>query len=211
MAVFFYSPIHIKWIREWSTPGPIISSVLPWFDTRHDWTAMRADDYLRGAKYSVGCDGLFEKLAHSNARLALEEVTRWKTIVKDDACGPFVDQLHLELSAMKLGILIPNAEDEVVTVPASLDVDTARLLLKRKGDKSRKTYDGHGAFGALQAHVSRPVAERGSKAEGGRGARGRKPQPEHKPPSEKESLNVGDEVIITAKKIEEVRNTNNFV
>jgi len=113
---FFEKPIHIQWIREWSTPGPIISFVLPWFDTRHDWTAMRADDYVRGAKHLMGCDWLFEKLAHFNARLVLEEVTRWKTIVKDDACGPFVDQLHLELSAMKLGILIPKAEDEVVTV-----------------------------------------------------------------------------------------------
>ena len=84
-------------------------------------------------------------------------------------------------------------------------MDTARLLLKRKGDKSRKTYDCHGAFAALQAYVSRPVAERGSKAEGGRGTRGRKPPPE------KESLNVGDEVIITATKTKEVRNTNNFV
>ena len=61
----------------------------------------------------MGCDWLFEKIAHSSARLVLEEVTRWKNIVKDNACGPFVDQLHLELSAMKLGILIPNAEDEV--------------------------------------------------------------------------------------------------
>jgi hypothetical protein len=203
---FFDKPIHMKWIREWCTPGPIISSVFPWFDSDHDWTAMRACDYLRGANNLVGAAWLFAKIAHPNARLVIEEVTRWKTLVKDGECGSLVDRLHLELSAMKLGILIPKAEGEVVTVPASLDVDSARQLLKRKGDKSRKTYDGYGAFEALQAHVSRPA-----KAEGGRGTRGRKPPAEPQPPPARESLNVGDEVIITAKKIEEVRNTNNFV
>ena len=132
-------------------------------------------------------------------------MTRWKTIVKDDACDPFVDQLHLELAVMKLGIRKPNAEGEGVTVPASLDAETARLLLKRKGHNSRKTFECNGAFEALQEYVSRPVAERGSKAEDGRGTRGRKPPPE------KQSLNIGDEVIITATKIKDVRNTNNFV
>ena len=201
----FSKPIHIKWISEWTSPGPIISSVLPWFDTRHDWTAMRADDYLKGAKHLVGSRWAFPKLANSNARLVLEEVTRWTTIVTDNACGPFLDQLHLDLAAMKLDILMPNAEEADVTVPASLDADTARQLLKRKGDKSRKTFDGHRAYEALQAFVSKPLPERVPKPEGGRATRQRKGPPDNV------SFNVGDEVMITWAKLQDFINTNNCV
>jgi hypothetical protein len=203
---FFSKPIHIKWITEWtSSLGPIISSVLPWFDSHHNWTAMTTNDYLNGAKHLVGVEWLFAKFPNSNARLVLEEVTRWTTIVTDNACGPFLDQLHLDLAAMKLDILMPNAEEAYVTVPASLDVYTARQLLTRKGDKSRKTFDGHRAYEALQAFVSKPLPERVPKTEGGRATRQRKGPPDNV------SFNVGDEVIITATQIKEVINTNNFV
>jgi len=199
----------MTWIREWCTPGPIISSVFPWFDSDHDWIAMSADDYLRGANNLVGAAWLFAKIAHPNARLVIEEVTRWKTLVKDVACGSFVDKLHLELSAMKLGILIQNAEGEAVTVPASLNIDLARQLLKqRKGDKHSKTYDGYVAFAALQAVVSRPAMPEGG---GGTGTRGRKRSAESQPPPTRESFNVGDEVIIRATRVQEVRNRNNCV
>ena len=165
---------------------------------------MRACDYLRGANNLVGAACLFEKIAHPNARLVIEEVTRWKTLVKDGECGSLVDKLHLELSAMKLGILIQNAGQRDVTVPTSLTIDLARQLLKpRKGEKHCKTYDGHGAFAALQAFVGRPAMPEGGV---GTGTRGRKRSAESQPLPTRESFNVGDEVIITAKNVQDVRN-----
>ena len=117
----------------------------------------------------------------------------------------FLYQLHLDLAAMKLDILMPNAEEADVKVPVSLDVDTARQLLKRKGGKSRKTFDGHRAYEALQAFVSKPLPERVPKPEGGRATRQRKGPPDNV------SFNVGDEVMITWAKLQVFINTNNCV
>ena len=202
---FFSKPIHIKWITEWtSSLGPIISSVLPWFDSHHNWTAMTTNDYLNGANHLVGVEWLFAKFPNTNARLVLEEVTRWKTIVREDACGSFLDKLHLELAAMKLDIAMPNAE-AVVTVPESLDVHTARLLLKRKGEKGRRSVDGHRAHEALQAYVNRPLPERVPNTEGGNATRQRKGVPANAP------FNVGDEVIISWAKLKEFIYANTCV
>jgi hypothetical protein len=169
---------------------------------------MSADDYLKGAKHLVGAGWLFAKIAHPNARFVIEEVTRWNTLVNHDGCGSFVNKLHLELSAMRLGIVIATARHQDLTVPTSLTIDLARQLLKpRKGEKHCKTYDGRGAFAALQAFVGRPALPEGV---GGRGARGRKPPAESQPPPTRESFNVGDEVIITATKVQDVRKRTNF-
>ena len=204
---FFDKPIHMTWIREWCTPGPIISSVFPWFNSDHDWTAMSADNYLKGAKNLVGAGWLFAKIAHPNARFVIEEVTRWNTLVNHDECGSFVDALHLELSAMRLGIVIATAGHQDLTVPTSLTIDVARQLLKpRKGEKPCKTYPINGAFLALLAFVGRTGMSEGV---GGRGTRGRKPPAESQPPPTRESFNVGDEVIITATKSQDVRKRTN--
>jgi hypothetical protein len=154
---------------------------------------------------------LFKKIAHSNARSVLEEVTRWKTIVTDVACGPFVDQLHLELSAMRLGIVIPAEGHQDLTVPTSLTIDIARQLLKpQKGkcEKSCKNYPVNGAFIALLTFVGRTAHLDGI---GGRGTRGRKPPAVSQPPPPKQSFSVGDEVIITATKVQDVSKRNRFV
>ena len=157
----------------------------------------------------MGAAWLFAKIAHPNARLVIEEVTRWKTLVRDVECGSFVDKLHLELSAIKLGILIDNVGHQDLIVPTSLTIDLARQLLKpRKGEKHCRTYDGRGAFAALQAFVARAAMPDGG---GGTGTRGRKRSAESQPPPTRESFNVGDEVIITATRLQDVRNRNNGV
>jgi hypothetical protein len=170
---------------------------------------MSADNYLKGAKNLVGADCLFAKIAHPNARFVIEEVTRWNTLVNHDECGYFVDALHLELSAMRLGIVIATAGQPVIEVPASLTIDVARQLLKpRKGEKPCKTYPINGAFLALLAFVGRPALPEGV---GGRGTRGRKPPAESQPPPPKQSFSVGDKVIITATKVQDVRKRNSCV
>jgi hypothetical protein len=143
--------------------------------------------------------------------LVIEEVTRWKTLVKDVECGFFVDKLHIELSAMKLGILIQSAGHQDLTVPTSLTIDIARQLLKpQKGkcEKPCKAYPVNGAFIALLAFVGRTGNSEGV---GGRGTRGRKPPAESQPPPQKQSFSVGDKVIITATKVQDVRKRNSFV
>jgi len=155
---FFDTPIHMKWINEWTTPGPIISSVFPWFNSDHDWTAMRPETYLKGAKQLVGAYPLFAKIAHPNARFVIEEVTRWNPLVNNDDCVSFLDTLHLELSAMRLGIVIPDEGHQDLTVPSSLTIDIARQLLKpQKGkcEKPCKNYPVNGAFIALLTFVGR--------------------------------------------------------
>jgi hypothetical protein len=169
---------------------------------------MSADNYLKGAKNLVGAGWLFAKIPHPNARFVIEEVTRWNTLVNHDACGSFVDALHLELSAMRLGIVIPAAGQQVVEVPDSLTIDVARQLLKpQKGkcEKPCKIYPVNGAFLALLAFVGRTGNSEGV---GGRGTRGRKPPAESQPPPPKQSFRVGDKVIITATKVQDVSKRN---
>jgi len=205
---FFSDPIHMKWIGEWCSPGPIISSVFPWFDSKHDWTAMTSDDYLTGANHLVDAVWLFPFIVHPIARLVLEYASCWKIIVEDVACHHFVDRLHLELSAMRLGILIPNAEKMVFEVPASLTVDLARKLLSRRpGDEHCRTCVNDGAFIALLEFVGRAIQD----DDVGRCTRGCKRPAESQPSPSTESFNVGDEVIITAKNVQDVRNRTNCV
>jgi hypothetical protein len=152
---------------------------------------------------------LFPFIVHPIARLVLEYASCWKIIVEDVACHHFVDRLHLELSAMRLGILIPNAEKMVFEVPASLTVDLARKLLSlRKGDEHCRTCVNDGAFIALLEFVGRTDMSDGVV---GIGTRGRKRPAESQPAPTRESFNVGDEVIITAKRVQDVRNRNHCV
>jgi hypothetical protein len=164
---------------------------------------MTSDDYLTGANHLVDAVWLFPFIVHPIARLVLEYASCWKTIVEDVACHHFVDRLHLELSAMRLGILIPNAEKMVFEVPASLTVDLARKLLSRRpGDEHCRTCVNDGAFIALLEFVGRAILD----DDVGTCTRGCKRPAESQPSPSTESFNVGDEVIITAKNVQDVRN-----